>query len=258
MKYKKESNVNNSAQRTLLALEIFSQSALPISAAEIAEKLSIDRIKAYRSIKTLLVSGYLVKSPRRGYFEKSLHLLNLTRETIKSYDSQAVIENYLNLISDETGECCSYEILESNYVVVVNKSKNPPKDKINFKIGQSSPAHCTSIGRAILAFQPRAVSSEIIKSGIDKKTEKTVTDPFKFLELLDHIKREKFAIDDLEFDKNLRCAAAPIVPLGYQCKSGIAICGEANRLSKNQILELGEYLKNKAIIIANEQHDIWT
>jgi len=242
----RNTNRSSTASRTLKVLEFASTSPHPVSAAEVAEYLDIPKIAAHRSLMTLVESGYLIRGARPGIFERSLTLLTLTRSIELNRDVEALVADQLESIGLETGEACTYEMLEKDQVVVVHRNRQPSKDSVSFDIGQSCPIHCTSSGKAILAFQPRKVASKVIEAGMERFTGQTIVDPFDFLSELDAINERGFSISDRECSDHVRSVAAPIFGERAYAQSGLRICGEASRISLSEIREYGELLKDKA------------
>src|SRR5690606_18422404 len=75
---------------------------------------------------------------------------------------------------------------------------------------ENSPAHCTSVGKAILAFQPDEVLQRVIGAGLRRFTETTITEPAALAEELRLTRQRGYAIDNGEHQPGLRCVGAPI------------------------------------------------
>ena len=57
------------------------------------------------------------------------------------------------------------------------------------------PPHCTSTGKAILAFQPDAVVGRVIAAGLEAFTSNTITTAEALREDLDQVRERGYALD---------------------------------------------------------------
>ena len=81
----------------------------------------------------------------------------------------------------------------------------------NSRLGRSVPMHCTALGKSVLAFLPppkaRAV---LIRHGMPRYTARTIVALSPMDRELARVRRQGYAIDDVEFEEGVRCMGAPI------------------------------------------------
>jgi DNA-binding IclR family transcriptional regulator len=102
-------------------------------------------------------------------------------------------------------------------------------------LGSRAPAHCTSVGKALLAFQPPEVLQQVIDNGLKQFTEHTITDPEALRAELATIRQKGYAIDDEEFEVGLRCIAAPIRDHSGHVTAAISVAAPVQRMSKKNV-----------------------
>jgi IclR family transcriptional regulator, acetate operon repressor len=104
----------------------------------------------------------------------------------------------------------------------------------------SIPAHCSSIGKAILAGLPEHDVRDLIGAlPLTSCTEKSITRPKQLLADLRHCGKRGFAIDDEENTVGLRCVAAPIFDEFRRPIAAVSIAAAAERLGGEQIAVFG-------------------
>ena len=68
--------------------------------------------------------------------------------------------------------------------------------------------HCTSLGKAILAYSEPDIQQQLLKRmNFVKKTERTITDPVRLMEELEQVRGQGYALDAREMEE---CVGAPV------------------------------------------------
>jgi len=65
-------------------------------------------------------------------------------------------------MADRSGETVHYCVLDRDATVLVYRAKGTQLVAVDFQIGDRSPLHCTSIGKALLAYQDARAIDEVI------------------------------------------------------------------------------------------------
>ena len=102
-------------------------------------------------------------------------------------------------------------------------------------VGSRAPAHCTAVGKALLAFQPAEQAKQIIENGLRRFTANTITEPERLLEELASVRAKGFAVDDEESEMGLRCVAAPIRDHTGLVSAAISVSAPVQRMTKKNL-----------------------
>ncbi|MDF2372943.1 MAG: IclR family transcriptional regulator [Rhizobiaceae bacterium] len=241
-----DTNISATALKALSVLDYVGEQKHPVSVAQAAEGLQVDRATAYRMLMTLVHAGYVTRDADRNY-GLSLKLLTLTRHLMSEDERAKHILKCIRDLSDETSETVHYSALERDCAVLVYRAKGTQRVSVDFQIGDRSQLHCTSIGKVLLAYQDRRFVESIIAAGLPKMAPNTITDGEKFQRELALVRAQGFAFDDFEFAPDMRCLAIPVFEPGGAVPGGLAISGPSSRFS----IEKLEQLKDIAIPYAN-------
>ena len=114
--------------------------------------------------------------------------------------------------------------------VVIHRSDPSPEISIPATFIEAAPTHCTSVGKAILAFQPEPVVRRLIAMGLKRYTENTITDPKKLELDLARTRRQGYAIDNAEHQHGVRCVGAPIRDQSGRIFAAVSVSGPVRRL----------------------------
>ena len=122
-------------------------------------------------------------------------------------------------------------------VVVIARTSGPGAFQLTDRVGVVRPAHCTALGKIILAsLRPDQLKRFIERVELKPSTEKSITSVPALLREIAEIKRTGIAFDDGEFNPEVRCIAVPVMNFTGQVIGALGISGPIWRLS-NQTLQ---------------------
>lgn len=233
-----DSNKSATALRALRVLEILGAARGPVGVADVASGIGADRSTAYRMLMTLHEAGYVTRDAGGKTYQLGYKLLTLASALLDGNERAEVVLDSIRELSDQTGETVHYCVLDRDASVLVYRAKGTQLVSVDFKIGDRAPLHCTSIGKALLAYQDARLVEDVIARGLPKVASKTITDPDAFRVELIKVRRQGFAFDDLEFHDDMRCVSVPIFEAAGVVRAGISLSGPRSRYTLARLEEL--------------------
>jgi DNA-binding IclR family transcriptional regulator len=233
-----DSNKSATALRALRVLEILGEARKPVGVADVASGIGADRSTAYRMLMTLHDAGYVTRDAAGKTYQLGYKLLTLASALLDGNERAEVILQSIRELSEKTGETVHYCVLDRDASVLVYRAKGTQLVSVDFKIGDRAPLHCTSIGKALLAYQDARLVEEVIARGLPQVASRTITDPEAFRTELIKVRRQGFAFDDLEFHDDMRCVAVPIFEAAGVVRAGISLSGPRSRYTLARLEEL--------------------
>jgi DNA-binding IclR family transcriptional regulator len=117
------------------------------------------------------------------------------------------------------------------YVEVVNATSNTLMTMQ--RIGHVAPMHCTGVGKILmLEYSEQQIDRFIAMKGLERFTDKTITDRAALLQEIESIRQCGYAFDDEECEVGARCVAAPIRNYSDRIVAGISVNGPATRMTR--------------------------
>jgi IclR family KDG regulon transcriptional repressor len=226
------------ALKALRVLEAVAISSQPLSLSDVAEILALDKSTAYRMLNTLLDAGFVMRDDISKRYSLSYKVVALSRNLLAENETSRVSRQILEELTAVTGETVHLNVLDGHQTIVIQKVKGTQLVAVDFGIGDRSRLHCTSIGKALLAFQDIRLIEEVIAAGLPAVASNTITDPDAFRQELHLIRSQGYALDDHEFSDSMRCIAAPIFEQGGRVHMGISISGPDTRFTFDKLEEL--------------------
>src|SRR5208282_1607298 len=191
-------------------LEVLGESDAPLSLAEICQRMRLHKSTAHRSLMVLERSA-LIERTLENRFRLGLKLYELGNRAVEQIDLRARVHPFFRRLAAQVGETVHLSVLQKTSVVYLDKVEPNRRVCMSSKVGTSNPVYCTSMGKAMLAFQPEEEIEQIIASiNFVRFTEKTLDSREDLLKSLENVRRRGYALDDEEIELGARCIGAPI------------------------------------------------
>jgi DNA-binding IclR family transcriptional regulator len=163
---------------------------------------------AYRLL-TQLAGWGLVERHQDGY-QLGLRLFEMGQLVPQHHRIGPAVGPVLRRLQENTGLTVHLAILDATDIVYLEKLAASDEPPIASRVGGRLPAHCTAVGKAVLAHAPAGSVHAVLTRGLQRRSPRTVVVPGLFLGQLDTARRSGFARDDEECAVGISCVAAPI------------------------------------------------
>lgn len=215
----------------LSVLDLFGDDEPSLGVGEIARRLNVHRSTASRLAATLNYCGYLQPDGEQGRYRLGAKLVMLGQLANTEIDLQRLCEPLLKSLANELGESVHLGVLDEREVVTTAIADGWRTVRMHSTLGKRSPAHCSAMGKAILA----GLSDERISDIFNKrKLEVPTTNTIRTLPMLKSelkkIRERGYATDNEELELGLKCIAAPVLDHSGTVIAGISVSGPADRM----------------------------
>lgn len=236
-----------SLARGLKILEIMADCENGIGITELADQLGVDKSTASRLVQTLLKDGFVQKAKDGRSYNLGPMLVNLSRSVIGRMPLRDTAKPFLKELVEVSGECSHLAIYAQGKALYIDQMESPSTLRVNVEVGQLAPLHCTALGKVMLAFGNYPLPAEL-----ERHTAKTITDLQALEKELETVRKTGYAIDDMEFDNDVRCISVPLFDFREKLVGAIGISGPAARLGLKDIetlaphiIQIGQQLSDK-------------
>lgn len=212
-------------------LEAVAAEPRALSLAEIAARTRLNKSAAHRMLATLMAAGYVRQDERSRAYSLSYRVVSLSRNLLAEDEVMRLARATLEQVAAETGEGIHLAVLDGMETVLVQRVKGMRIVAVDFQVGDRSQLHCTSIGKALLAYQPVEAVDAVIAQGLPARTPNTITQPDVLRRELRAIRARGYAVDDREMYEDMRCLAVPIFERDTPVRMGISCSGPATRFT---------------------------
>jgi DNA-binding IclR family transcriptional regulator len=194
--------------RADLLLSAFDEGHQSLSLAGLAARTGLPRTTAYRMAERMVLLGWLAR--RQGRYRIGRRLFEVG---MLSPDPMALREAALPFMEDlyeATHGTVHLTVRDGTDVFYAEKIAGHTPVTAASRIGGRLPIYATGVGKALLAHSGESVLDEVLASGLRRFTDATCATPEALRAELDATRRRGVAIDSGEYDRHVRCVAAPV------------------------------------------------
>ena len=111
--------------------------------------------------------------------------------------------------------------------------------------------HCTALGKSVLAFLPPTKARAVLmRHGMPRYTHRTIVALSPMDRELARVRRQGYAIDDVEFEEGVRCMGAPIFDHRGTPIAAISISAPLSRMPLAKTPGLGAMVREGAASVS--------
>ncbi|MEH7331860.1 IclR family transcriptional regulator [Neobacillus drentensis] len=232
-------NMVKSVSRALDIITLVSLKKGGLGVTEIANQIDINKSSVYRILSTLVQYGYVEQDEDTGRYKLGYKFLEVSSKLLESIDLRTEAKPFLQELESETNEVIHLVVYDQGEVVYIEKLEGNETLRMHSKVGKRAPMHCTSVGKAILAYLPSHVVLDILeRKGMPMHTDKTITNKEEFIRELADVKRNGYALDLEENEYGITCIAAPIFDHLGKAIAAVSISGPTMRMTEERLKQL--------------------
>jgi IclR family KDG regulon transcriptional repressor len=233
--------------RAFAILEEVARHREGIGLAELSKLVALHNSTTFHLAKTLVSLGYLRQEKDSKRYRVGRPLFALAASALDEIEMVNVATPILEELSRQTGESSHFAVRMGDSVVVIARTSGPGAFQLTDRVGIVRPAHCTALGKIILAsLRPDQLNRFLERVELKPSTGKSITDVAVLLREIAEIKRTGIAFDDGEFNPEVRCVAVPVTDFTGQVVGALGISGPIWRLSNQSLHSSAQTVKDVA------------
>jgi IclR family pca regulon transcriptional regulator len=242
---------SSSLQAGLAILNCFSAQQPVLGIAKLADELDMSRSTTHRYASTLVALGYLEQDQARRY-RLAPRVADMGMSVLDSMALRGKAREHLRELREQTGRTVSLVVLDGAQVRYVNRLRGWRRGQhavdMDLGVGARVPAHCTAMGKVLLANLPEREREQLITGAeLTRRGPKSITAKRTLRVELERVREEGLALSDEELGPGMRAIAAPVIGPDGEVLAAVGIPVPADAFS---LEELREVLGPKVIATA--------
>ncbi|APE35073.1 IclR family transcriptional regulator [Nocardia mangyaensis] len=212
-------------ERMTLILDAFDSTTPSLTLLGLSERTGLPRSTVHRILDQMIRLRWLAHTP--GGYRLGLRVLELGGLAAEHNELREVVGPLLYDLSQRTGLIGHLAVLDGREVLILDRAGGRSRVAIPTRVGGRLPAHCTAVGKALLATLEPGIAEASLR-GSTARTARTIVDRAELHRELARIRnRQGVAVDTEESLPGVACVAVPIRGRGVAL-AAISLSGTVN------------------------------
>ncbi|MEO1664877.1 MAG: IclR family transcriptional regulator [Chloroflexota bacterium] len=228
-------------ERAFQIIELLGNADYHLGISEISQRSELPLATTHRLLSTLLQLGYVEQNPETNKYTLGVRILQLRGAVIGQLNLGVEAMPIMKSLMNRVEETVHLAVLNEGEIVYIERVEGLHTQGMYTRIGKRGPAHCTALGKALLAHLPESVwfDDVVNRRGLKTFSSTTITNVEDLKRELEQTRERGYAIDNGETGEAVRCISAPIHDYTGQVVAAISISGPQNQVTVDRIADLG-------------------
>ena len=204
---------DSALDRATAVLGAFDAGHRELTLAALVARCGLPRSTTHRTASVMIRLGWLEKPGDR--YRIGNRLFEIASLAPIRLELREAVLPFLQDLHQATKITVQLGVLDGSQILVVEKITGHRAMPMLSQTGGMIPAHCSALGRAILAYSEPALVDSVLAGPLAARTPRTLTSPAAIMRELATVPERGWAYDREEGNIGVSCVAAPIFgPLG--------------------------------------------
>jgi DNA-binding IclR family transcriptional regulator len=222
----------------LSLLEEFSGDVDELGVTELSKRLKLHKNNVFRLLATLEEKGYIEQNRATENYRLGIKALELGQTFIKQMGVLRQAHPVMERLAGELHENAYVGVIRKHNVVYLDVVESDLSVRVVSRVGSQLPVWCSAIGKAQIAYMNQGELDKILPQEKDwqRCTPNSIGDRDRLISELEKVRNQGFAVDNEEFDLDVKCVGAAIRDYTKRVVAGISVSGPSFRMSEERIL----------------------
>ena len=236
----------------LQVLEHVARSDDKVRITDLAADMELTKSNAYRVLKTLEASGFIIQDPVTKEFSPSMKIWEIGLLVIKRLNLRDYARDELRKLADKSRETVHLAVLDGDSVLYIDKIDSVEPIASYTTLGGRAPAYCVATGKALLSrLSADEVDRKLVK--LEKFSKATVTNKGELLKQLAEARTSGYTINRGEWREDVWGVASVIEDATGSVFAAVGVSGPNYRFQEEaRCNALIEMVKSAAAEISNQ------
>jgi DNA-binding IclR family transcriptional regulator len=202
-----------------------------LSLAQVVRRTGLPRSSAHRMLERLVQLRWLRRQARD--YELGMRLVELGSLAVHQDRLHRAAQPFLHELHRATGLVVHLAVLDGTDVVYLEKIAGGFGSAVPTRVGGRQPAHCTAVGKALLAFSEPSRLDDSDADLLARKTRYSISTRRQLTEELKAVRARGAAYERGESVAGFGCVAAPIGDISQSNEplAAVSVCGPLDRMA---------------------------
>lgn len=242
-----------SIEKASTLLDCFWTAQQPLALSELVQMTGWAKSTIHGILSTMVDCAMVEQNPFDGKYRLGYHLFELGSAVHHSWNAVTVSKPYLLNLVATLNESAYLARLTGDELLLADCAEPHIGFRVSSEAGTRMPLHCTSQGKAILAFHPESEAKMLLRhKEMIAYTKNTITNWDDFRLQLNSVRDTGIAVECEEYKLGLQSMAAPIFDNYGECNYAIGIVGLLHSDDQNYYDYTAKVLRETARSVSHD------
>jgi DNA-binding IclR family transcriptional regulator len=211
---------------------------------DVADYLGVASSTAHRLLAMLQYRGFMRQDQRTKAYRPGTALTGVAFSILQRFDVRETIHPFLEALHRELAETVHLALLDGSTVRFIDAIESPQATRVSSRLGKSMPAHCTSSGKAMLAYLP---ADELHRLYPDEDLGGLTPSSLRTRSALEHelakVRRQGYATSNEESEDGVTSAAVAFPPRQAPMRLALNVAAPVHRMNRAARRRFADALK---------------
>ena len=238
-KRRTSAGASKSLQKAMRILFHMGQNGPEMGITQLALALSLNKTTVHRLLNAMEKFELIEKTPDSDRYRLGLKLHELGTRALESRTLRSEARRFLAELARESRESISLAVPMPGGIMCLDRVDSAHTViTVRTPVGARFPAHCTAVGKAVLAHLPTETIDAILSAnGLRRYTPSTMVSISNVKENLRQIVQRGYALDNQELERGLSGVAAPVRTVEGRVVAAVGMAGPSPRFRGKELAE---------------------
>lgn len=213
-------------------LEQLANEANAIGTSELARRLGETKARVHRHLATLRALGLVQKDAATDGYRLGWKSYRLGTSLVENFGLRKLAHRHLLRLHHESGQTVALAMGSGAELTVIDAIQSTGDIAITIRAGSTIAAVSSSLGRAVLAFQPQAAQLAALQAAPKAVSARTPMEPKRLARTLEAVRRRWYELAAGERLPGVAGLAAPIFDDRDEAVGALGVIGSADLLAE--------------------------
>jgi DNA-binding IclR family transcriptional regulator len=198
-------------KKAFQVLELIARNDRHMNISDISRELGISKGTVHGITHALEEVGAVMRDEDTKSYSLGLALFELARKAYSRIELKDVARPFMEELMRKTRQSVFLGMRSHDRVSIIDIVESTQDLKITAPVGARIPLLVGALGKVFMAGMKDGEAAQWIRAaGLRRDTEKSITDPARYLREIERARKAGYALDDEEYIQGVRAVAAPI------------------------------------------------
>lgn len=206
---------------------------------EIQKGINISTYQLQKIINILLNRGYIDFNKEKKVYSLGIKNFEVGYSYLSNVEIRKLAKPYLQYLGETIKENVYLAVRSGWEIVYIDAYEVDRPVIVKSRVGRLLPMYASASGKVHLAYMEQHELEEFFNNiKLLPYTDKTITDKEKLLEHIKLVRQQGFAIDDEEWEKEVRCLSVPVFDYKKEVAAAITLSGPSFRITNDNLMNI--------------------